>query len=90
MTFQDVLAQSASELRQKAEAHQDLLSRAIEGRDPHSGADACALLGCPHRRRMKESLGEAIQVLEETRKAFKSKQLEKLRKKLIGVLSEDA
>lgn len=37
---------------------------------------------------MKEALLDAIQVLEESRKAFKSKRLEALRKKLIQVLSE--
>lgn len=37
---------------------------------------------------MKEALLEAIHVLEESRKAFKSKRLEALRKKLIQVLSE--
>jgi len=37
---------------------------------------------------MKETLLEAIHVLEESRQAFKPKRLEALRKKLIQVLSE--
>ena len=45
---------------------------------------------CPHKHRLKEVLLETIQVLEESRKAFKSKQLESLRKKLIKVLAETA
>ena len=45
---------------------------------------------CPHKQRLKETLLKAIQVLEESRKAFKSKQLEALRKKLIEVLAETA
>jgi len=37
---------------------------------------------------LKETLLESIHVLEESSKAFKSKRLEALRKKLIQVLSE--
>lgn len=45
---------------------------------------------CPYKQRLKDTLLETIQVLEESRKAFKSKQLETLRKKLIKVLAEIA
>jgi hypothetical protein len=38
--------------------------------------------------RLKEALKEAIEVLEDTRKAFKSKRLGELRKKLTQVLIE--
>ncbi len=44
---------------------------------------------CPQRSRellMKDAIKEAIDVLEESRKAFKSKKLEALRKKLTQVL----
>lgn len=43
---------------------------------------------CPHKQKLKETLLETIQVLEESKRAFKSRQLEELRKKLIGVLAE--
>jgi hypothetical protein len=43
---------------------------------------------CPHKQRLKETLLETIQALEESKKAFKSKQIESLRKKLIGILAE--
>jgi hypothetical protein len=43
---------------------------------------------CAGERRLKEMLLEAIQVLEESRKAFKPRRLEALRKKLIQALSE--
>jgi len=44
----------------------------------------------PLRReaRLKEALREAIEVLEESRKSFKSKRLEALRKRLTAVLIE--
>ena len=38
---------------------------------------------------LKEAIREAIKVIEDSRKAFKSKKLEALRKKLTSVLIED-
>ena len=90
MTARDVLVQSADELRRKVEAHQCLLASAMEGGGVRPVVNACFLLDCPHKRKLKETLADAIVVLEESRKAFKSRQLEALRKKLIGVLAEDA
>jgi len=46
----------------------------------------CTLADCPHRRRLRRVLVETIEVLEETKKAFKSKRLESLRKRLTEVL----
>ena len=46
---------------------------------------------CPKRsreRKLEKAVTEAIHVLEESRKAFKSKRLETLRKKLTQVLIE--
>jgi hypothetical protein len=50
--------------------------------------DLCSLVDCPHKRLLRQVLTEIIETLEETKKAFKSKQLEELRKKLIRVLAE--
>ncbi len=47
---------------------------------------------CPEHRReikFKAAIKEAIDVIEESRKAFKSKRLEHLRKKLTQVLIEE-
>lgn len=46
---------------------------------------------CPERsseKVLKSALKETIEILEESRKSFKSKRLEALRKKLINVLAE--
>ena len=57
--------------------------RVSEGRLNH------ILLPNSHRElQLKETIKEAIDVLEETRKAFKSKKLEALRKKLTHALIE--
>jgi hypothetical protein len=39
-------------------------------------------------RKLKEAIKEAVEVLEETKKAFKSKRLESLRKRLTQVLMD--
>jgi len=46
----------------------------------------CALVDCPHKKLLRQVLVETIEVLEETKKAFKSKRLESLRKRLTVVL----
>jgi hypothetical protein len=88
MTVQQALHQSALEICQKAEAHRELLARNEEGGD--ASTDRCPLVDCPHRRTLRRVVAETVAVLEETRKSFKSKRLEALRKELIGVLAEDA
>ncbi len=95
MTVQEALRKSAEELQLRVETHRWILARAMEGGDTRTEIDACPLADsphgdCPHRRRLRETLADVIAVLEETRKAFKSKQLETLRKRLIGVLAENA
>jgi hypothetical protein len=90
MTTIDILKASARELQQRADEHRKLIAAAIEENDIRQALDSCHLLDCPHRHELKGILLEAISVLEETRKAFKSKQLEALRKKMIRVLAEGA
>ena len=81
------LTTNAQALRQGMDKHCSLVASLVEnGDDP----DLAAILEwCPRRSREKElkaAITEAIGVLEQSRKAFKSKQLEKLRKKLTQVL----
>lgn len=91
MTAREALIASAEEIQRRIEDHQALLIRAITGKgdDGNARIEAGLLVDCPHKRRLKATLTEAIHVLEETRSAFKSKRLEALRKKLILVLSAD-
>lgn len=90
MTTIDILKTSARELRERADEHQRLIAAAMEEKDIRQALDSCHLADCPHRHELKSILLEAISVLEETRKAFKSKQLEALRKKMIRVLAQGA
>ena len=80
---------SAEELRQQIEAHCRLVTtQYAEGGDVESGVCACRCNDgeCPHCKRFKALMLEAIAALDGTRKAFKSKQLEHLRKKLTRAL----
>lgn len=83
----DVLAKSVEELRAKLKEHEELLD-AVTKESSDSILTQCEM-DCPHRQELAETLLEAIEILEETKKAFKSKQLEMLRKKLIRVLANN-
>jgi hypothetical protein len=87
MTAREALDRSIREIRTKIEQHEQLLEHLENGGKAH--IPDCSLAGCTHSRRLKAVLLEAVEVLENSRKAFKSKELEMLRKKLIGVLADD-
>ncbi len=75
----EAIAASAAQLKEKADAHNKLIAEAFgidDGDDTASGSAG----------ELRQALYETIEVLEETRKAFKSKRLEALRKKLMKVL----
>lgn len=48
----------------------------------------CRLYRCPRMEKMKRSIKDSIEVLELTKKSFKSKELAQLRKKLQDLLTE--
>jgi Ni2+-binding GTPase involved in maturation of urease and hydrogenase len=81
---------SAEELHQQIEMHRKRVASMLGNRLDEEALeplfDFCPL----HSReaRLKQAIVEAIEVLEESRKAFKSKRLEALRKKLTVVLIE--
>ena len=79
---------SVRELQKGIDMHCCLVTSILnEQVDPRSIEPLLEL--CPSKSReiaLKEAVKEAIEVLEESRKAFKSKQLEKLRKRLTRVL----
>ena len=84
----NALNSSVKELQQGIDLHCCLVTSILEG-----GVEECNLKPllelCPMRSRellMRDAIKEAIDVLEESRKAFKSKRLEALRKKLTQVL----
>lgn len=58
----------------------ELLGQALAGHDPQGRP--CQLINCPRGAQLQAAVQETIDVLEETKGAFKSKALGELRKKL--------
>jgi len=89
MTVYEILIKKLEDTQVMLDDHYCLLKSFKEGGDALVPSQ-CVSASCPYKRRLKETLLGAIYVLEESKKAFKSKQLEALRKKLIKVLAETA
>ncbi|MEE4358355.1 MAG: hypothetical protein V2I97_17930 [Desulfococcaceae bacterium] len=70
-------------LYQDMDRHRNALSFLLEGQPPDSGNAACS-----RELKLKAAIRDAIGVLDQSRKAFKSKQLETLRIELTQVLAE--
>jgi len=86
MTLGETVERHIMEIRSNVEALARLLECCGEGGDKIS-LEHC-LVECPHKRCLKETLLEVITVLEETRRNFKSKRLELLRKRLLRILAD--
>ncbi len=82
----EALLQSLGELRRQLELHEQLLREQVGDRLQRP---VSVTGGCRHQRRLCQFLIETAEVLEGTRKAFKSKQLEALRKECLRVLAEE-
>lgn len=84
------VSQSVKELEQRIEMHHcliaSILNQTVDERNLKKIADFCPVRS--RESRLIKAIEEAIEVLEESRKAFKSKKLEALRKMLIQVLIE--
>jgi hypothetical protein len=81
----EALLAHAETLRRQMENHHRLLQEHAECicRD---NLDFCPYLECPHEKQLRGAIRDVVETLEETRKAFKSKQLENLRKRMLDVL----
>ncbi len=86
MTVTDAIVESARDLRRRVEEHEQLLARS-GGAQAGAAASPCLMLDCSCRQTLRRTLLEAIGTLEATRRSFKSKELEQLRKKLVEVLA---
>jgi hypothetical protein len=77
------------ELHQKIDMQHCLITALLENKVGDETINQLAIPTCfPNENRLKQAIMETIDVLEESRKAFKSKRLEVLRKKLTQVLIE--
>ena len=84
----EVLDKSTEELHQKIDMHRYLMATILDKKVSEKRLNHTILPNSHRELRLKETIKETIEILEETRKAFKSKRLEVLRKKLTQVLIE--
>jgi len=78
----------AKELHERVEHQRAVLRKALGASD--AGRDKilyCPLVDCARIERLRSAIRETVDVLEETRSAFKSKRLEVMRKRLIDILA---
>lgn len=84
----ELIDKSTEELHQKIDMHRYLMATILDKKVSEKGLNHIPLPSSHRESRLKETIKETIEVLEETKKAFKSKRLEVLRKKLTQVLIE--
>ena len=84
----DELHREVAHIESRLRAHrrklEDLTGRDSEAALEHDPGD------CPHRRKLRQVIVETVEVLEKTKKSFKSKQLKRLREKLMAELKQMA
>jgi len=84
-----IIDRSTEDLHKRIDMQRHILKTVIEKKINRAEiCPDCIFSDCPHKKKIKEVLAETIEVLEDTRKAFKSKSLEMLRKRLMQVLAE--
>jgi hypothetical protein len=83
-----LLDRSLAELQERLERQRTLVRALAQGLDGAPASPGCPLIHCASSARLRHALIEAVAVLEETRRSFKSRQLESLRKRLMTLLAE--
>jgi len=84
----EIIDKNTEELHQKINMHRYLMASILDKKISEKRLNEIILPHSHRELRLKETIKETIEALEETRKAFKSKRLEELRKKLMQVLIE--
>jgi hypothetical protein len=84
----NAINENVKELHQGIDMHRCLVASILEQKMDNFNLQSFLKICPSHSRqlKLKEAIKEAIDVLEESRKAFKSKKLEALRKRLTQVL----
>ncbi|MFH1336151.1 MAG: hypothetical protein ABII96_06505 [Candidatus Zixiibacteriota bacterium] len=86
-----IIDKSTEDLHNRIDMQRHILTTIIEKKIKMSEiCPDCIFLDCPYKKKLREVLTETIEELEETRKAFKSKRLEVIRKRLMQVLAESS
>lgn len=88
LTFEQYLAQTITQLTTMAGNLQVVLEAVQQGRT-NASLDLCTLLHCPRATAYEAGIRHTIEVLRQTKNAFKSKTLGMLRERLEALLQED-
>lgn len=87
--LRSLIVKHSEELHRTIDAHYGRLCSMLEGTQREGAPVSCPPPAAHSREsRLREAFIDAIGVLEETRKAFKSKQLQALRQRMTQVLTE--
>ena len=86
MKQKELLAQSMHDLQTQLHRHQMLMQAFFQGEELEA---ECGPNSCRHYQKLLNLIAETICVLDETRRAFKSKAIEQLRLRLLQTLSEE-
>jgi hypothetical protein len=87
MTDRELLERSLAELQAQVDRHRLIVRDALSGHAVDPGN--CPWSDCRHRSALLDVALKAVTVLDDTRKAFKSRQLEILRRDFIRVLEQE-
>ena len=85
-----IIERSTRDLHDRVNMQQNVLLTILGKIKSPPSLDLCSTADCPHKRQFCRVLLETIEILEETKKSFKSKRLEELRKRLTDLLKETA
>ncbi len=84
----EIIDKSTEDLHQKIDMHRYLMATILDKKVGENRLNHILLPDSKKDLRLSNAIKEAVEVLEDTRKAFKSKRLEALRKRLTQVLTE--
>jgi hypothetical protein len=89
--LREYVTEISKELTERIEHQREVLLKFLEERQEQGRLISyCPLIDCGPKKRLRDGLREAVSVLGETRRSFKSRRLEELRLKLEALLAEDA
>lgn len=89
-TWIKIIEKCTRDLHDRVEMQQSVLLTILGRIKNPPPIDPCSTADCQHKKLFYKVLLETIGVLEETKKSFKSKRLEELRKRLMDLLKGTA
>jgi len=89
-TWIKIVERCTRDLHDRVDMQQSVLLTVLGKIKSPPPMDSCSTPDCQHKKLFYRVLLETIEALEETKKSFKSKRLEELRKRLTDLLKETA